>query len=87
MHDLIDHGIALPKGDDAIVLNARHTRGFETSFSESLDKALEAIDRQELSELVAVDLRSAIEGFSRWWVKLTMRLCSINYFKNFVSEK
>ena len=25
MHDLIDQGIALPKGNDAIVLNARHT--------------------------------------------------------------
>jgi len=64
MHDLIDQGIALPKGNDAIVLNARHTVALKQA-RESLVKALEAIDKQELSELVAVELRSAIEGFSQ----------------------
>ena len=64
MHELIDQGIALPKGNDAIVLNARHTVALKQT-RESLVKGLEAINKQELSELVAVELRSAIEGFSQ----------------------
>lgn len=64
MHKLIDQSIALPKGTDAIVLNARHTAALKQA-QESLYKALEAIDREELSELIAVELRSAIDGFSQ----------------------
>ena len=64
MLQLIDRGIALPKGTDAIVLNARHTTALKQA-KESLVKASQAIDNQELSELVAVELRSAIEGFSQ----------------------
>ena len=64
MLKLIDRGIALPKGNDAIVLNARHTLALKQAKA-SLEKAAQAIDNQELSELVAVELRSAIEGFSQ----------------------
>lgn len=66
MLTLIDQGMALakPKGDDAIVLNARHTAALKQA-EDSLKKALQAIHNQELSELVAVELRSAIDGFSQ----------------------
>jgi tRNA modification GTPase len=66
MLTLIDQGMALakPKGDDAIVLNARHTAALKQA-EDSLKKALQAIHNQELSELVAVELRSAINGFSQ----------------------
>jgi tRNA modification GTPase len=64
MLKLIDQGIALPKGTDAIVLNARHTLALKQA-KISLEKALEGVRNQELNELVSVELRSAIEGFSQ----------------------
>ncbi|MFL2848311.1 MAG: tRNA uridine-5-carboxymethylaminomethyl(34) synthesis GTPase MnmE [Coraliomargaritaceae bacterium] len=66
MLTLIDQGMASakPKGDDAIVLNARHTAALKQA-ADSLNKALQAIHNQELSELVVVELRSAIDGFSQ----------------------
>ena len=64
MLKLIESGMALPKGNDAIVLNARHTLALKQA-SEALNNALQAIHNQELSELISVELRSAIEGFSQ----------------------
>jgi tRNA modification GTPase len=64
MLKLIESGMALPKGTDAIVLNARHTLALKQA-AEALNNALQAIHKQELSELISVELRSAIEGFSQ----------------------
>ena len=64
MLKLIESGISLPKGNDSIVLNARHTQALKKA-SESLNNALQAIHNQELSELISVELRSAIDGFSQ----------------------
>ena len=64
MLKLIERGISLPKSNDAIVLNSRHTFALKQA-SEALKNALQSIHNEELTELVTVDLRSAIDGFSQ----------------------
>ena len=64
MLKLIERGISLPKSNDAIVLNARHTFALKQA-SEALNNALQSIHNHELTELISVELRSAIDGFSQ----------------------
>lgn len=62
LSELIEGHLQKPKAQDAIVLNARHTAALNQALS-SLKDALQKIDNQEFSELIAVDLRIALEGF------------------------
>ena len=62
--EFLDKNLGLPKSKDAIVLNARHTHALKDALSALVD-GLQKLDNHEFSELVAADLRSAIEGFSQ----------------------
>ena len=60
----LDKSLGLPNSKDAIVLNTRHTQSLKDSLA-ALNEALQKLDSQEFSELVALDLRTAIDGFSQ----------------------
>jgi tRNA modification GTPase len=60
----LDKNLGLPNSKDAIVLNTRHTQSLKDSLA-ALNEALQKLDSQEFSELVALDLRTAIDGFSQ----------------------
>ncbi len=60
--ELIDRSILRPKNKDAIVLNARHTNSLRKALT-ALKECSENIDNQQFSEIIAQDLRNAIENF------------------------
>lgn len=63
LSDMIEAGLHKPKSQDAIVLNARHTAALNQALA-ALEEASQKIDSQEFSELIIVDLRTALDGFS-----------------------
>ena len=63
LSNLIEAGLHKPKSQDAIVLNARHAAALNQSLI-ALKYASQKLDNQEFSELIIVDLRTALDGFS-----------------------
>ncbi|MEM8867282.1 MAG: tRNA uridine-5-carboxymethylaminomethyl(34) synthesis GTPase MnmE [Verrucomicrobiota bacterium] len=60
----INSGLEQPTGTEGLVVNARHAAALSES-SEALQLALDKLRDSELSELVAADLRDAIESIGK----------------------
>ncbi|MFL2843080.1 MAG: hypothetical protein ACJ0BQ_01865 [Coraliomargaritaceae bacterium] len=76
----------MPKSSDAIVLNARHTQAIKASHK-ALSSALQKIDNQDFSELICVDLRAAVDGFSEVVGKIDNEAMLDKLFANFCIGK
>ena len=82
----IEKTISLPKSSDAIVLNARHTQAIKASHK-ALSFALQKVDSQDFSELICVDLRAAVDGFSEVVGKIDNEAMLDKLFANFCIGK
>lgn len=82
----IDAGLSQPIATDGVVVNARHAAALSESVS-ALEFAAEKMRDSELSELVAADLRDAIESIGKVVGKVDNERMLDSLFKQFCIGK